>query len=130
MSEAVRQGETLAARRFGPFERDDVDAYAEASGDDNPLHVDASLAARAGLDRPPVHGMLLVGCFEPFIAAWRPQARLAGLSARFIRPVLTGEAVEVSGKVVQLRVDGRVVLRLTVKRGADLACLAEATVVP
>ncbi len=128
MNAAVRQGDSLAERTFGPFAPADVEAYAAASGDDNPLHADPALAARVGLERPPIHGMLLVGCLEPFLAAWRPGTTLARLSAKFIRPVLVGEAVAVSGKVVQLRGDAQAVLRLTVKRGADLVCLAEATV--
>ena len=128
--EGLRQGESLAARRFGPFERAQVEAYAAASGDDNPLHTDPMIAARAGLARPPVHGMLLVGCFEPFLAAWRPDLRVVRLSAKFIRPVLVDEAIEVSGKVVQVTEGASAVLRIMVKREGDLVCLAEATVTP
>ena len=122
----IRQGEVVAARRFGPFEPADVAAYAAASGDNNPLHVDPAIAAAAGLARPPIHGMLLMGCFEPYLAGWRPQARIAKLSGKFIRPVLTGEVVDVSGRVV--RAGEPAVIRLTVKRQADLVCLAEAFV--
>lgn len=125
MSEPLRQGEAAPARRFGPWTPADVAAYAAASGDDNPLHVDPAIAAAAGLASPPIHGMLLAGCFEPYLAAWRPDARLVRLSAKFIRPVLAGEAVEVTAKVV--RAGEPAVLRLTVKRGAELVCLAEAS---
>ena len=128
MSTPVRQGEALVARRYGPFEKADVAAYAAASADDNPLHTDPAIAARAGLARPPVHGMLLMGCFEPFLAAWRPDAEVIKLSAKFIRPVLVGEAIEVSGKVVRAPSDAPTVLRLTVKREGDLVCLAEAVI--
>ena len=130
MSTPPRQGETLEPCRYGPFEAADVAAYAAASGDDNPLHTDPAIAARAGLARPPVHGMLLMGCFEPFLAAWRPGAEVIKLSGKFIRPVLVGEAIEVAGKVVKAPPDAPVVLRLTVKRDGDLVCLAEAVVRP
>ena len=130
MSEAVRQGESLAARRFGPFEAAHVAAYVAASADDNPLHTDPDIAARAGLARPPVHGMLLVGCIEPFLREWRPDAHVSGLSAKFIRPVLVGEAVDMSGKVVQVAPDGSLVIRVMVKRGGDLVCMAEVSVRP
>ena len=130
MSTILRQGESLEACRFGPFESSDVALYAAASGDDNPLHTDPTIAARAGLARPPVHGMLVMGCLEPFLAAWRPGVRVTRLSAKFIRPVLVGEAIVVSGKVVQAAPDAAAVLRLTVKRDGDLVCLAEATICP
>lgn len=129
MTSTPRQGETLGPRRFGPFTASDVAAYAAASGDDNPLHLDPAIAAQAGLARPPIHGMLLMGCFEPFLRDVLPGARLAKLGAKFIRPVLVDETFEVSGKVVQVPAEGPAVIRITVKRGSDLACLAEAFVV-
>ena len=126
--EPLRAGLAIAARRFGPFAAEAVLAYAKASGDDNPLHTDAALALRAGLARPPIHGMLIVGCFEPYLRAWRPELSLVKLSAKFIRPVLVGEGVEISGKVVRAGVPA--VLRLTARGGAsdELVCLAEAFV--
>ncbi|MDR3462494.1 MAG: MaoC family dehydratase [Beijerinckiaceae bacterium] len=132
MSAVLAQGDLLAARQFGPFTAGAVAAYAQASGDDNPLHFDPAIAARAGLERPPVHGMLIMGCFEPFVGAWRPDAKIAKLSAKFIRPVLTGDTVEISGKVVRLGEDGSAVLRLTVRgeNGRDIVCLAEIFIVP
>lgn len=135
MSAPLRQGETIASRPFGPFPPDAVAAYAAASADTNPLHSDPALAAKAGLPRPPIHGMLIMGCFEDYLRSWRAEATIRKLSAKFIRPVLTGEGIEIGGKVVQAA-DGRpAVLRLTVKRraddaAADLVCLAEATVDP
>lgn len=133
MSEPIRQGETIVGRRFGPYESAEVAAYAAASGDDNPLHTDPALAAMAGLARPPIHGMLMMGCFETYLRAWRPGVTVRKLTSKFIRPVLLGEAFEVTGKVVQAAPDAPAVLRLTVKRdgGArDLVCLAEAFVTP
>ena len=130
---AITQGEAIAARRFGPFAAADVAAYASASGDDNPLHVDPAIAAQAGLAGVPIHGMLIMGCFETYLRDWRPGAAIKKLSGKFIRPVLVGETFEVSGKVVRAAPDAPAVLRLMVKRdGAtrDLVCMAEAFVTP
>lgn len=128
---AVSQGETLPSRTFGPFSAAAIAAYAQASGDNNPLHSDPEIAARAGLARPPVHGMLVMACFEPFLAGWRPGSRVKKLGAKFIKPLLSDEAVVVSGKVVKAAADGVCVLRLSAKRdNGDLVCLAEAFVVP
>jgi acyl dehydratase len=126
----IAAGEVIPPRRFGPFGAEAVAAYAEASGDDNPLHSDASLAARAGLARPPIHGMLIMGCFEPFLRDWQPAASIVKLSGKFIRPVLVGDSIEVSGKVVQAASGMPAVLRLMVRgdNGQDLVCLAEAFV--
>ncbi len=131
MSAPPRQGEAVAPYRFGPFPAAAVVAYAGASADDNPLHTDPELAAKAALARPPIHGMLIMGCFESYLAAWRPDVTIRKLSAKFIRPVLVDEGIEVTGKVVQAVPGQPVVLRLTVKRHAegmpsDLVCLAEA----
>ena len=129
----MRQGESIAPCVFGPFPAAAVAAYAAASADTNPLHSDPTLAAKAGLARPPIHGMLVMGCFEAYLAAWRPEAAIRKLSAKFIRPVLVGEGVEISGKVVQAIPGTPAVIRLTVKRNADgtttdMVCLGEAFV--
>jgi acyl dehydratase len=131
MSAPYLQGEAIAGRRFGPFLAADVDAYARASGDDNPLHTDPAIAAKAGLAGVPIHGMLIMGCFETYIRAWRPDAIVRGLSGKFVRPVLVGEAFEISGKVVRAVPGAPAVLRLMVKRDdatRDLVCMAEAFV--
>ena len=128
MSVSFTRGETLAPRTYGPFEAADLAAYAAASGDDNPLHLDPAIAARAGLAAPPIHGMLIMACLEPSLRAWRPEAILTKLSAKFVEPVLTGETFEVTGKVVQAAPGAPAVVRLTVKRGPKLVCLAEAFV--
>lgn len=129
MSVAIRRGETLPPKLFGPFDADAVRAYADASADDNPLHVDPTLAAKAGLAKPPIHGMLIMGCFEVFLRGWRPDATVKKLSSKFIKPVLVGERIELTGKIVQAAPAEPAVLRLMVKSGrGELVCLAEAFV--
>ena len=88
--EPIRQGEAIAAQTYGPFDANRVGAYAQASGDDNPLHADPAIAAKAGLAGVPIHGMLIMGCFESYLSAWRPGATVKKLSSKFIRPVLVG----------------------------------------
>ncbi len=130
MSEAVRQGEAIAVRTFGPFGAEAVAAYALASADDNPLHVDAALAAKAGLERPPIHGMLIVGCFESYLGAWRPDVVVEKIACKFIRPVLVGEGVSIGGKVVRAAPGAPAAVRLVVKRAGagDIVCMGEAFV--
>jgi len=128
-----KNGEQLEKKLVGPLDAQAVARYALASGDDNPLHLDPSIAAQAGLEAPPIHGMLIVGQFEPMLYAWRPDFALLGLSTKFLRPVLIGQAFELSGRVIRVVPDQKdgLLLRLMAygigKAGArDMALVAEA----
>jgi acyl dehydratase len=126
-------GARLPERAIGPFTGVDLAAYAEVSGDTNPLHLDPELARAAGLAAPPVHGMLLLAAFEPALQDWRPDLGIQRLSAKFTQPVLEGEAVTLSGRVV--RVGGgdkpQILVRL-LANGASRApaVVGEAVLVP
>src|SRR3977135_3040361 len=98
-----KAGDEIRAQDFGPFGREAIARYAAVSGDDNPLHLDPNAARAAGLARPPVHGMLLPPCFEPLIMRWRRDLFIARLSGKFLRPVLAGERIRVSGRVMRRR---------------------------
>ena len=131
MNAPIARGAVLAPATYGPFSAADVAAYALASLDDNALHVDPAIAAKAGLPRPPVHGMLLMGCFESYLGAWRPGAVICRIAGKFIKPVLVGESIEITGKVVQAAPGAPAILRLMVKaEDGALACLAEASIRP
>ncbi len=126
-------GERLPKQCCGPLDGDALARYAEASGDNNPLHLDLAVARQAGLEERPIHGMLMMGHFEPMISAWRSDLALVNLSAKFLRPVLAGQTFEISGRVI--RVNGgdapSVILRLMAHgQGGDLALVAEAKLLP
>jgi 3-hydroxybutyryl-CoA dehydratase len=108
---ALKAGDKLPPQMFGPFDRPRLARYADVSGDTNPIHLDAALAQQAGLAAPPVQGMLLMSAFVPALAAWQPSFVLRRLSAKFLRPVLAGESMIVSGRVVEAA-GGRATLRL------------------
>lgn len=119
-------GEKLTETRIGPFDAAAVAAYAAASGDDNPLHTDPSMAKAAGFEASPVHGMRLMAELEPALAAWRPDLRVARLSGTFATPLLVGEEAALTGRV--LKADGdEILMRLTVqgpRRGPSLVAEA------
>jgi acyl dehydratase len=126
-------GARLPERAVGPFSSAELAAYAEISGDSNPLHLNSELARKVGLAAPPVHGMLLLAAFEPALQDWRPDLRIERLSGRFTQPLLEGEPVTLSGRVV--RVSGgdtpQVLVRL-LAHGASRApaIVGEALLVP
>jgi acyl dehydratase len=126
-----KAGDEIRAQNFGPFAREALARYAAVSGDDNPLHLDPNAARAAGLAGPPVHGMLLFSCFEPLIMRWRRDLFIARLSGKFLRPVLAGEGIRVSGRVMRRRHVPRLELTLRLIARAqnnDLAILGEAAV--
>jgi acyl dehydratase len=126
-----KAGDEIGAQNFGPFDRAALARYAMVSGDDNPLHLDPAAAKAAGLAGLPVHGMLMLSCFEPWLMGWRRDLFITRLSGKFLRPVLAGEGFRLLGRV--LRSQGapmpELILRLTARNQSDdLVILAEATV--
>ncbi|MET7330234.1 MaoC/PaaZ C-terminal domain-containing protein [Nonomuraea sp. NPDC005650] len=69
------------------------------SGDYNPLHSDPEFAARAGFDRPILHGLCTYGVTGRALlhtVAGSDPGRLRGMSGRFTSPVFPGESLTVS----------------------------------
>lgn len=122
MSAPPKAGEKIAPRIIGPFDAAALRAYAEISGDDNPLHLDRAIAAQVGLGGRPVHGMKILAAFEPMIFAWRPDLALIELSGQFLTPALEEETIALSARVAKL--DGEViVLRLTAQTASGAPAL-------
>jgi acyl dehydratase len=124
-------GVKIPSRDYGPFEREGLAHYASVSGDSNPIHRDVEAAKSAGLSDTPVHGMLMLSCFEPFVNEWRQDLFIARLSCKFISPVFAGESIRISGRAVSRRGSPRPesVLRLTAHRPDNsLVIVGEATV--
>ncbi|GGO78799.1 MaoC family dehydratase [Nonomuraea cavernae] len=83
------------------------------SGDYNPLHSDPEFAARAGFDRPILHGLCTYGVTGRALlhaVAGSDPARFGAMSGRFTSPVFPGESLTVS-----IWVDGPAVLFRTAK---------------
>lgn len=74
-----------------------IEAFAEASGDRNPIHLNDEIAKRAGLPGVIVHGMLSASLLSSLVCDWlgneRPGARLASLHFRFRAMVERGESL-------------------------------------
>jgi acyl dehydratase len=66
------------------------------SGDYNPIHVDPEAAAKAGFERPILHGLCTFGIATRAVLATVADGmpdRLRSLSVRFSRPVFPGETI-------------------------------------
>jgi len=96
----VRVGDELA-----PLTRNvaqaQIDAYAEASGDFNPIHVDVDFARSVGLPGTIAHGLLEMGILAEALSRWAGSAdRLQSLEVRFSKPLVSGDTITCTGRVV------------------------------
>jgi acyl dehydratase len=83
--------------------RDDIRAYADTSGDQNPLHLDDEVARAAGFPRVIAHGMHTMGTLTSWLVDWLGDtAALLRLRAHFRAPVLVDESIECGGRVRSL----------------------------
>jgi len=98
--------------------QDQVNAYADASGDNNPIHLDPQFARSVGLPGTIAHGMLEMGILAEAIASWAGgNANLLSLSCRFSKPLLPGDTIICTGTVVS--VDDSGVATLEVAASSD-----------
>lgn len=124
-------GDRLPEMTIGPFDAEALKRYAQASGDDNPLHLDDDLAQMIGLAAPPVHGMKLFAFFEAYLANWRPDLAIASMSGKFVQPLLRGETAKLSGRVLRASAEDGVFVRLFAHGSARVpAIIGEATLRP
>jgi acyl dehydratase len=69
-----------------------VAAFAEATGDDNPLHTDPAAARSAGLDAVPAHGMLSMAFLARLLTDGWPLDGLTSFHVRFTAMTPVGSA--------------------------------------
>jgi acyl dehydratase len=78
----------------------DVAAYADASGDQNPLHQRDEVAHAAGFDGVIAHGMFTMGHMAACVVAWAGDpAAVTAISAQFRAPVSMGQELVAGGRV-------------------------------
>src|SRR5947209_14734215 len=82
------------------FTLEQIDAYAEASGDRNPIHLDDEFARKVGLPGVIAHGMLQMGLMANLAveAAGGDPRRVRRLGCRFAAMVVPGDRVTFSGE--------------------------------
>ena len=80
-----------------------IDAYARASGDDNPLHTDPRYAAGKRFGSTIAHGMLVLSLVEELMARGYPRAWACGggVDVRFKQPALPGDVLQAEGTVIK-----------------------------
>ena len=96
-------------------------AYADASGDQNPIHQDEAFAKSVGLPNVISHGMLTMALVGNYVTQWAGgAAAVKEFSARFMKPVIVpaDEKVDITVSAVVSEVDGD---QITIKLSATSA---------
>ena len=106
---ALRVGD--AATRSRTFTDEDVRAFAELTGDHNPVHLDDEYAAGTRFGRRVAHGMLAASLISAALANELPGRGTVYLSQQlqFTAPVFPGDTVTARVAVTKVREDKPVV---------------------
>jgi len=113
--DAVTPGMELGEMVYGPMQREDFRAYADASGDDNPIHQDEDYARNTGAPTVFAMGMLPAGYLAHAVSDWfgGPQ-HLRRFKVRFTTRswpddeiVCNGRVTSIEGNVVRVELEAR-----------------------
>jgi len=106
-------GATFGPSTWRPIPQEDIDLYAQLSGDDNPIHVDAAAAAKSPYGGRIAHGMLTLSMVVPHLREiYRVSGTTTGIvygfnKIRFPNPVPSGAPIRVRGEVANVtEIDG------------------------
>ena len=96
---AVDVGQEIPARSY-EITREQINEYAQASGDRNPIHLDEDFARSVGLPGVIAHGMLDMGLLAQTVVDWAgDHHRLRELRCRFSGMVKPGDKLVCAGRV-------------------------------
>jgi len=105
----------MSARKV-TFSKDQIAGYAEASGDQNPIHLDDDFARSVGLPGVIAHGMLTMAFANQMVTGWLgDRSLLKRLQGRFAGMVVPGDDVTCTGTVASRdEATRRIVINLVV----------------
>ncbi len=129
--DSLQIGDSFSLQRF--ISSDEVRAFAELSGDDNPIHVDPEYARHTRFGKPIVHGVYLMGIVSKVLGRDFPGhgSVAVSISCRFLRPVPVDSEVTVEVRVAEkLEKHRHIRMRIYVYLGKKMALGGEATIIP
>jgi acyl dehydratase len=113
---SLNPGDVLETQTYA-VTRADLVRYAGASGDQNPIHQDESVARSVGLPGVIAHGMFTMALAARAVADWTDGATVVELGCKFTNPVVVpadGDVTISVGGTVKSAEDGLVALALEV----------------
>jgi acyl dehydratase len=103
----VKAGDEIPVRSK-VVKRQEVKAYADASGDQNPIHQDESFAKMVGLPGIIAHGMFTMAHLTSTLTSWLGDpAALGAIDVQFRAVVEMDETIEAGGTITELDPDTR-----------------------
>lgn len=128
----INVGDEIEERVFW-IDRELLKKYADASGDQNPIHQDEAFAKSVGLPDVIAHGMLTMALVGKFVSDWAGgSAKVKEFSARFTKPVVVpaGEKVDltVSAAIAEITDRGISVNIVATSGGVKVLGMAKALV--
>ena len=114
------------------IEQADVDAFAEVTGDRNPVHLDETFAQQTRFGRRIAHGMLTASLISSVLANELPGegSVYLGQTLQFVAPVFPGDEVTARVTVTDVR-ENRPIIKLEticVNQRGETVIRGEATV--
>lgn len=130
------QGQTFGPSSWREISQDDINVYADLSGDHNPIHVNEEFAAQTPFGGRIAHGLLTLSLVVPHLQeVFKVTGAGMGINyglnrVRFPAPVPSGARIRVSGEVAEVtELEGgyQLVVPVTfeVEGGAKPVCVAE-----
>ncbi len=102
----VAVGQELTPLVKGPITKEQLKAYAEGSGDMNPIHIDDEFARNAGYTGVFAHGMLSMGYLGQFLVQAAGPAAVRRFRTRFAKLTWPGDVITCRGRVTAVRDEG------------------------
>ena len=129
----IAVGTTLEEKVFF-VDRASLKAYADASGDQNPIHQNEEFALSVGLPNVIAHGMLTMALVGKYVSDWAGgAAAIKEFSARFIKPVVVPANqkvdITVTGKIAQVSGDQITIELSATSAGVTVLAMSEAVVI-
>ena len=110
----------------------DVDAFADLTGDHNPVHVDEEFAKTTRFGRRIAHGMLTASLISSVLANKLPGkgSVYLGQTLKFVAPVFPGDTITARVTVKEIRADKPIVKLETIciNQHDEIVIRGEATV--
>ena len=98
-------GDSISNISIDRISRESLKAYAKASGDHNPIHIDKDLAQKFGLPDVIAHGMLVMSFLGKMLTNNFPQSSLVNFSSQFVSMTNINDKLTCSGTITKKTTD-------------------------
>ena len=112
----AKKGDPLPTLTLGPINQDDLVLYANASGDQNPIHIDQNFAKKSGLPDVIAHGMLIMSYLGRLLTNSLTQSQIMNFSVQFSNMTHVNQKIICTGKVLEKNsVKGKEIITIALK---------------